>query len=198
MAVIAPDYAPQPHRWTRTDYERLFQEGFLGEDARVELLDGEIVDQLGQNNPHITSVRLTVAALRAAFGEGFDVNAQLPLPLGEFDVPEPDVTVLKGTSRDFDGRDPRPDEVALVVEVADSRLDTAHGRKVAIYARNGIQEYWVVNLRNRTLEVRRAPLGEQGVYAETKIVTEAGAIVPLAAFQEIRVADLLPRSAASE
>ena len=192
--LLPEDAAPEPKRWTAEDFARFDREGLLGgEGDRFELLDGEILKKLGQNQPHIVSLRLAAQALRVAFGQGFDVSQQVPLRLGPLDVPEPDVTVLNGTARDFDGREPVAKDVALVVEIADSRLDTARGRKLEIYAHHGIAEYLIVNLRERTLEVRRHPRQAQGDWAEVHICAEDETISPLGAAEaSVRVSDLLP------
>jgi len=193
--LLPEDAAPQPKRWTLKEFIALDREGHLGptdDGERYELLDGEILTKLGQNEPHIATTRLVVAALRLAFGEGFDVNAQLPLHLGRFDAPEPDITVLKGTAREFARRTPTGDDIALVVEVADSRLDTAIGAKVGIYAAHGIAEYWVVDLRHATLRVFRGPRPKSRDWESVQILEQTGSVTPLGMTEPISVADLLP------
>lgn len=165
----------------------------LGPDwERFELLEGEIIRKMGQNQPHIGALRLVAAALRIAFGDRFDVGQQVPLRLGERDFPEPDITVLKGTARDFANLDPKPEDVALLVEIADTRLDTAQGSKVRIYATHGIQEYWVLDLRGRRLSIYRRPRVEQGDWHETLIYTEDQRVSPLGIEASVLISDLLP------
>lgn len=181
---------PRRKRWSLAEYLRLIDLGAIGAEDRVELLEGEIVEKTAQNLAHVVGARATVAALRTVFGEGFDVNPQLPIPLGE-SMPEPDVMVLGGTWRDYVLRHPRPEEVSLLVEVADaSRLDHDRKQKSRIYATAGIREYWILNLVDRRLEVHRQPQAD-GTYGEVRHYRETESCGPMGR-DMIKVADLLP------
>jgi len=201
IAIARPvpiqDAVPEPKRWTVDEYLRLFAEGFLPtEGESFELIQGQVLKKLGQNQPHISCIVLLSEALRMAFGTGFVVVQQLPVQLGESNRPEPDVLVLRGQARDFAARSFAASDVALVVEVADSRLDTARGLKVEIYARNGIQEYWIVDLRRRALEVRQGPIADTGEWTVTRIYSEGEEVTPFGAGgKAILVSDLLPAPA---
>ena len=161
----------KPHRWTREEFHRMSASDVLPEGARWELLDGEIYPKMGGGNAHITAGQAVAAALRAALGAGFDVSSQYPLPLGEENEPEPDVMVLRGSWRDYDGRDPDPAlDVVIAVEVSSSSVRRDQGIKARLYEAAGVPEYWIVNLPDRTLEVRRRRY--EGVYGETLILHE--------------------------
>lgn len=193
-AIFEQDAVPEPKRWTVEQFVRFCESGELGgETDHFELLDGEILQKLGQNEPHILSLLLSTDALRSAFGREFTVSQQIPITLGEFSRPEPDISVLKGTARSFEGRPLGPNDVALLVEIADSRMDTARGQKLEIYAKHGIAEYWIVDLRGRVVEVRRGPIRESGQWTETRIYKEGESIAPLAARESVPVNELLPR-----
>ena len=195
MALIQSlsDEQPRVKRWSFDEYMRL-AEIFAEPSPRLELIDGEIFEKLSQNPPHILSCRLVVNALRAAFGPEFDVNSSFPTRMGDHSAPEPDIMVLRGMPRDFEGRWPEAHEIPLVVEVADSRPDTARGAKVRLYARFGIAEYWILDVRKRVLEVRRGPLPEAEQWTETRIYQASESIAPLGATgSAISIADLLPR-----
>jgi Uma2 family endonuclease len=193
-AIYSGPNTPGPKRWSVDEYEQLDEMGLLSrEGEHYELIDGEIVSKLGQNNPHIAGITLASEALRAAFGAGFIVSQQRPIALGQSDEPEPDVSVIRGGVRDFDHRMPTPSEIALLVEVVDSRPDTARGAKVSMYARHGIAEYWILDVRSRSLEVRRGPRPEFGDWREITIYTETDPVTPLAVpTSVIAIADLLP------
>jgi Uma2 family endonuclease len=140
---------------------------------------------------HATGYRLAQKALRAAFppGSGFEVRGQLPLDLSDDSAPEPDVAVVRGSSRDF--RDHHPTTAVLVVEVADSSLPHDRKRKTPIYAQAGIQEYWILNLARKVLEVSREPGG--GAYRMRATLRGGQALAALAqpgVFLTVR--DLLP------
>lgn len=98
---------------------------------------------------------MTQDALRKAFGEGTHVRIQLPLALDPSSEPEPDVTVVRGSPRDY--RDAHPSAALLVVEVADTTLSHDRDQKGSLYARAGVADYWIVNLVDQVLEVYRDP-----------------------------------------
>ena len=139
----------QTRRWTRDEYDRMIATGIFHPEERLELLEGEIVHMTPQGSGHATAVRLVEDALRNLFNVGFDVRVQMPLALGTDSEPEPDVAVVVGPPRDY--RDEHPRVAILVVEVADSTLSLDRERKAALYARAGIQEYWLLNLTDRCL-----------------------------------------------
>lgn len=184
------------HRWTRHEYARLIDHGFLDEDDPIELLDGLLLVKEPQHSPHRTAVLLVAKALERAFGEGWFVQTQSPIILDDRSEPEPDVCVVRGSPRDY--VDAHPRGPALIVEVAQSGLAMARGRKAAAYARARIADYWIVNLIDRVVEVHReparpGPARRHWGYAAIETFGTGAAITPLAApSARIRVADLLP------
>ncbi len=181
--------SPHAFRWPRALYDRLIEEGILGPETRVELVDGEVIEMTPQGSRHAAAVRLAQRALERAFGAGFDVRAQLPLALGEWSEPEPDVSVVRGGPRDYTARHPASAE--LVVEVSDASLAFDADVKQRLYACHGIPEYWILDLPHGRLRVHRAP-GEGG-YREVRELGPGDAVTPVAApGRRVRVADLLP------
>ena len=185
----------ETRRLSRFEYDKLVETGlFHGE--RIELLDGLLVVREPQLTPHTTAVRLVQIALERAFGAGWDVRSQLPFALDDESEPEPDVVVVPGAPRDYLAA--HPSRCALIVEVADSSLVFDRRKKAPLYARAGIADYWIVNLRARTLEVYRRPTRRRGttvgwVYAQTRVLRGSGSIAPLALpAVRIPVSDLLP------
>jgi Uma2 family endonuclease len=183
-------------RWTRVQYERLVEAGLLQPGDPVELLGGRLFVAEPQGNVHFTATQLAADAVRRAFGRRWQVRAQGPIALDEESEPEPDVAVVPGTARDY--RDAHPARPVLVVEVADSSLATDRERKGSLYARAGVDDYWIVNLIDRVLEIYReagpqpaAPFGWR--FRSLTIVGPEGEAAPLAASRaRIPVADLLP------
>jgi Uma2 family endonuclease len=184
------------HRWTRHQYERLIDGGFLDEDDPIELLDGLLLVKEPQASPHRTAILLVAKALERAFGEGWFVQTQSPIVLDDRSEPEPDVCVVRGSPRDYVERHPR--HPALVVEVAQSGLRLARGRKAVVYARARITDYWIVNLVDRVVEVHReparpGPARRRWGYAAIETLAADANVAPLAAPDAlVRVADLLP------
>jgi Uma2 family endonuclease len=187
---------PTLYRWSRREYARLIDHGFLDEDDPVELLDGLLLVKEPQHSPHRTAVLLVAKALERAFGEGWFVQAQSPIILDDRSEPEPDVCVVRGAPREY--VDAHPRRPALVVEVAQSGLAIARGRKAQAYARGRIAEYWIVNLVDRVLEVHREPARPGPVrrrwgYAAVQTLGPDARVAPVAAPGAlILVADLLP------
>lgn len=184
---------PKRRRWTRAEYHRMADLG-LFRGQRVELLGGEVVEMPAQKDSHVIAVSLTAKALMAAFGPGFWVRTQAPLNIDRYNEPEPDVAVVVGSERDYVGSENRADAL-LVVEVSDTTLAYDRGRKARRYARAGVADYWIVNLVDRCLEVRRDPQrrGRAFQYAAPVVHVPGAAVAPLAAgAAPVRVADLLP------
>jgi Uma2 family endonuclease len=184
-------------RWTRREYDRMVEAGILGEDDPVELIDGEIVKMAPEGKPHASAVRRAHIALQRVFGPQGYVQVGLPMAPDDASEPEPDLAVLPGTVEDFEGE--HPSTALLVVEVAESSLRFDRKRKGSLYARAGIPEYWIVNLKRGRLEVYRDPMSDPDAdlgwrYRTVRSLTPAEEVVPLGTDQPIAVADLLPRS----
>jgi Uma2 family endonuclease len=191
MAAVA---APQPRRWSREEYYALAEQGWF-QGQRVELIDGEIWEMSPQHELHFQAILLAGDVLRDAFGPGHTVRPQGPLKLGAISDPEPDLAVVPGSARDYVEH---PTNALLVVEVSESSLAFDRSHKASLYAFAGIQEYWIINLVARQLEVHRDPIPDTQEthgfrYDDVTTLRGGDAVSPLAAPQAmIRVADLLP------
>ena len=175
--------------WMREEYDRLVASGGFQPGSRVQLIRGEIVEMAPQGAGHATGIRLAQTQLERLFTHGFDVRAQLPLALGRWSEPEPDVAVVRGSIEDY--RDRHPDTAALVVEVADSTLEFDRTRKHQVYAEAGVAEYWIVNIVDRMLEVYRDPYG--AAYRNSLRFSPGEVVAPLAApAGAVNVSDLMP------
>jgi len=174
----------------------MIDRGIFRENERLELLAGALVVKEPQGDPHAAAVDLAVAALRQAFGMGWLIRAHAPLALGRRSRPEADVCVVRGSPRDY--RSAAPTDPALVLEVSHTSLALDRTRKASIYARAGIQDYWIVNLVEQIGEVHRDPAGLElprrgGVYRSAQTLQRGVSMAPLAAPDApIAVADLLP------
>ena len=177
------------HLWTREEYDRMVEAGVFPPGSRVQLIDGEIIEMPPQGSFHATAIRLVEDALRRACPAGFDVRTQMPVALDIRSEPEPDVAVVRGSPRDYTHA--HPETVELAVEVADVTLSFDRGRKRALYARNRIPEYWIVNVPDACLEVHREPEGSD--YRAVQVLRPPATVTPLACpAAVIPVADLLP------
>ncbi len=189
--IILPDSAQLPRkRWTRDDVRRLLEQGHLDPNKHYELIEGEIVEKMGQGRKHILIISRLFYLLSTIFGFEF-VQSQGTLSVNLYNQPEPDTAVLDKSLDEYVDVEPGPENVRLMVEVSDSTLNTDRSVKGLVYARAGIGEYWIINVKARKLEVYRQPTPDG--YALTQILADNQAINPLAAPEAtVQVADLLP------
>jgi Uma2 family endonuclease len=190
------DVELKTHRWKRVQYDRLIESGFFQPGDAVELIGGLLIVAEPQRSRHFAAVQAVVEALRAAFGPGWSVRGQGPLALDEESEPEPDVAVVAGSFRDYVAE--HPSRAALVVEVSESSLALDREHKASLYARAGLADYWILNLVEDLLEVRRNPIADVDApfgwrYGWLQTFGREATIAPLAlADAAIRVVDLLP------
>jgi Uma2 family endonuclease len=194
---MAIDDAPlKTRRWTRVEYERLVDQGIFQGDERLELLDGVLVVREPQGSRHSATVVALCEVLARAFGAGYHARPQLPLALDEVSEPEPDIVVVRGGAWDYVTA--HPSAPALVVEIAETSLSVDREHKSGLYARAGVADYWIVNLREAVLEIHRqpapaatAPFGWE--YQSVQRLARGASIAPLAAPEvDIAIAELLP------
>jgi Uma2 family endonuclease len=140
-------------------YHEMINVGILTDEDRVELLEGLLVARTPKTPPHSVVTQLARETLAHLLPPGWHVDAHDPITT-EDSEPEPDVAVVRGNRRDYLERHPGPDEVALVIEVADTTLRRDRGLKKRIYARAGIPVYLIINLPESQIEVYTSPTGE--------------------------------------
>ncbi len=155
------------HRFTVDEYEEMIQFGIIDESHRVEFIRGEVLDKMSIGDPHAACVK----GLNRWFGKHLPdvvlLGIQDPIRLTD-SRPEPDVSLLVPRDDLYVSSAPQPADIYLLIEVADSSIDFDRDIKGPLYAENGIREYWIVNLNDRTLEVYRQP-GPAG-YAEVRVL----------------------------
>jgi Uma2 family endonuclease len=164
--------------YTVTGYFQLVEKGYLEAGDRVELLEGLVVASPPPGPLHASIMMRVERALRLAIGERASLRVQMPLVAGTWSAPEPDIAVVPGVTEDYEKS--HPTRALLVVEISDSSLPQDRLTKSRIYARAGIPEYWILNLREHALEVRRQPDPEARLYASVEKL-EAGDVVELVA-----------------
>lgn len=156
-ATIPADYTIAP--LTVEQYHAMARAGILEEGVPIELLEGYLVEKMTKHPPHRVATQLAELALRQVIPANYHTAMQEPVTL-EDSEPEPDVSVVQGTFRDFSERHPSAHEVPLVVEIADATLERDRYSKRRIYARAGIPCFWIVNLNDRIVEVYSEPSGQ--------------------------------------
>src|SRR5579883_969246 len=184
-------WGPQDlYRMTVDEYERI---GGLLDDERVELIDGYLVKKMSKNPPHIWSVQTTLTILAGLLPPGWTWRKEDPVRIPDFDEPEPDIAIVRGSKDDYKVRLPGPGDVAMVSESSETTLARDQGPKLSNYARAGIPVYWIVNLVDNQVEVYSQP-GPDGY--QSHLVFKPGEDVPVVIDRvevgRIAVADLLP------
>jgi len=145
------------HRFNVKEYYRMAETGVLRPNARVELLDGRIIDMSPIGPFHGGLVNRLIRLFGKLSNGRWMMSAQNPLRLDDHSEPEPDFMLLKPSPDDYTSRHPEPEDVFLLIEVADASLDYDREEKLPAYGRAGIAEVWIINLRNQTVEVHREP-----------------------------------------
>ncbi len=182
MKVEPPPY----HRFTVEEYYRMGEVGILAPDARVELLDGRIYDMLPVG-PFHSSVESRLQTFFFSVMKGlYIVRAQNPVHLDDGSEPMPDLALVRPRADHYRQKHPQPADVFLLVEVARTSLPFDRKAKLIAYARAGIAEYWIVNLKAKSVEVHRGPL-PIGEYSQTNR-HKAGSTVAPEAFPDLQIA----------
>lgn len=156
----------QRRRFDVTEYYRMVEAGIIGEDDRVELIEGEIVEMAAMGSRHAACVRRLEALLNHRAGQAGIVSTQCPIRLDDNSEPEPDLALLKPREDFYSREHPGPDDVLLVVEISDASLEYDTEVKLPLYARAGILEAWLVNLATETIEMHTDP--SSGEYRQTR------------------------------
>jgi len=161
-AVPVTEEVPSSRLWRMSveQYHEMLRAGILQEDDQVELIEGVLVQKMDKNPPHIialTKLRDLLLRLNLA---GWTLILQDPIRLDESE-PEPDATLIRGVVDDYAEGLPAPDDIGLVVEVADASLLGDRGYKKQLYAKNGIAQYWIVNLVDCKIEVYTEPFASE-------------------------------------
>lgn len=157
MSVAAAAPPIERYRLTSAIFHEMVDKGILNEDDRLELIEGELVTMSPIGPEHSGIVDQLAAILIKQLGDRAVIKVQGPLQLDESTEPQPDLILLE-PRRDYYKRSlPRPADVVLVIEVADSSLAYDRAIKMPLYARASVPEAWIVNLIDRWIEVYRDP-----------------------------------------
>jgi Uma2 family endonuclease len=158
---------PQRHRITVEHFYRMAEAGLFDDSARVELVNGEIIDVPPMGSRHASTVHRIAAALSTVFGERAMVRQQLPLRLSVDSEPLPDIAVVVPRADDYASAHPTASDTWLVVEVSDSTLRYDREVKTGLYARSNVPEVWVVDLQADRVHLYRSPRNAEYGVVET-------------------------------
>jgi Uma2 family endonuclease len=172
--------AVTPKHWklTADQYRRMGETGILREDDRVELLEGELYEMAPIGDWHNAGTDGLNWLLARGIGDRGIVHVQGSFRLSPHSEPEPDILVLRFRPDFYRSGPPGPQEVLLLVEVADTSLAYDRDFKLPLYARAGIPEFWIVNRARLLIELYREPEGDG--YRSVSVVGRDGMVAPLA------------------
>jgi Uma2 family endonuclease len=177
--------------WTVAEYHRIAEAGILEHGERVELLEGKIIWMSAKGTAHRCAVGRINYIFKNALENRAWVSIQDPITLNDRSEPEPDISVVKIDPLDYADHHPTPNEVYLIIEVADSSLKFDCETKGKAYSEAGISDYWVLDVVKRQLYVFREPTS-QGY--QSQVVLDADAAISPLAFPDfqIPIQQLLP------
>ena len=144
-------------KFTLEEYHRLIEIGFFHEDDRIELIRGEIIEMVSKGTLHVFCCQNLLKNIVPLIGDEAILRCQDPITLPNNSEPEPDFTIARNCDDNYLSHHPYPEDILLVIEIADSSLDYDRQVKLPLYAEAGLAEYWIVNLFDRQLEVYRQP-----------------------------------------
>ncbi len=181
---------PVPYRFTVKEWHRLGDSGLFDESDRVELLDGEIIIMSPIGNRHAAALANLNEILVELSKRRYLVWPGNPVEADNFSEPLPDLTITPRSQKNA-RRHPYSHDTHLIVEIADSSLKHDRERKLPKYAKTGVPEYWIVNLKQDVIEVYRSPKSKD--YLQQTIAKAGDKIAPLA-FPDVvvKVADIIP------
>ncbi|MBK7871303.1 MAG: Uma2 family endonuclease [Saprospiraceae bacterium] len=176
--------------FTVEDFYKMLESGILNEDDRVELINGEIVEMSPIGSKHAACVKRLNELLKDLLGKSVIISVQDPIRINEFSEPEPDIAIVRRRADFYADSHPEPQDVLLLIEVADSSFPIDRKVKVPLYAEAGIPEVWIVDLIQEKMLVFRLPKGKK--YQEEQKLSASDALtIPAASNPSIAVADIL-------
>lgn len=164
-------------RFTTQEFMQMDAAGIFGEEDRLELLAGDVIEIAPPSPPHAASVTCLTMKLHQQIAGRANIRVHGPISLARFSMPLPDIAVLRQRDDFYAGGHPEPEDVLLLIEVSESSLTYDRDVKLPLYARAGVVEVWLVALNWQVVEVYRLP-GENG-YGEKRTMGRGDAISPL-------------------
>ena len=151
-----------PHPISVVAYQKMAETGILSFDARVELIEGEIIDMAPIGSKHASYVNRLNRTLVRAVGDAALVSVQNPIILGDLSEPEPDFALLKAKDNDYEDLLPSAEDILLLIEISDTTVNYDMKIKAPLYARFHIPEFWLINIQKMSVTIYQKPM--QGLY----------------------------------
>lgn len=189
--VVSEEYEPQIRLITVENYDKMVEVGIYDENDRIELLNGVILNMGPKNDPHCSATDRAMKHFILSLSDRVIVRNQNPIVIDNLSEPEPDIVLAAPDEMEYSTRTPTPADILLIMEVSDTTVSFDRKVKGAAYAKAGIIQYVLLNLKRRELEDYREP-SEDGYRSKQTYSAEQS--FSLVAFPEIsvKVGDLLP------
>jgi Uma2 family endonuclease len=166
------------HRLTVADYHRMGEAGVFAHDARVELIEGEVIDMAPIGSRHAGTLSFLIARFGACLGVHGILWPQNPVVLDFHSEPQPDIAILRPRADFYRLSHPRPNDILLLIEVSETTLRYDQEVKLRLYARADIPEVWIIDLESSVLLVYTEPSGE--IYSNRQELSTPGVLAPSA------------------
>lgn len=170
--------APEIRRLSVQDYHRMAEAGILAPDERIELIEGQLFQMAPKGTLHSATITRIKRMLEARLGDRALLRFQDPVRLSNDSEPEPDVAVVQVHPLDYEDHHPEPEEIYWVIEVSDRTLKRDRELKVPAYARSGVAECWVLDLKTSQLYVYCQP--SSNGYLSEQVNSASDFVVPSA------------------
>jgi Uma2 family endonuclease len=185
------------YRLTVDQYVKMIVAGIFPPEAHVELLDGNLVEQMTKFAPRNYTARQLGLLLRGILPAAWILSEEKSLVLGRYWRPEPDIAVVRGPNSLYRARDPKAADLGLLIEVAESSYASDRGEKWRAYAAARVRNYWIINLPDRQIEVYTNPAGrgKSASYRQAKVFGPEDEVPVVIDGQEVgrlAVRDILP------
>lgn len=182
--------ATSPHRITVDEYYDMARTGQIEPDARVELIEGEVVRMPPIGDRHGSAVEELDELLHQAVSGRARVRCQMPVRLSNYSQPEPDFVVMRPRTGRKDRAHPLATDVFLLIEISESTLRYDLDVKVPLYARYGVPEVWVIALKHYRIHFFRSPV--EGIYQDATCVSDGGLVaIPGVAGATVELSEIL-------
>lgn len=168
---------PEVYRFSKEEYLELYRSGFFPMNLRTELIYGQIIRKMAKGELHSGLIGLIMAYLYKSYpNDEFTFRGESPVDLPDTSIPEPDLSICEYRQDGYTKAHPTEKQVLLIIEVANSSLGYDRNRKLELYAKAGIPEYWIVNLVNDRIELHDTPDPENGTYTHSRIINRGKTI----------------------
>ncbi|HHP7244942.1 MAG TPA: Uma2 family endonuclease [Elainellaceae cyanobacterium] len=169
-------------QFTLDEYHRLVELGFFHEDDRIELIHGDIIQMAAKGTAHEVCLTKLNRELVKLIDDQATLRCQSPIILPPDSEPEPDFSIVRDRSDDYLSQYPGASDVFVVIEIADSSLEYDQTVKLKLYAKHGIQHYWIFNLLEHVLEIYhdsyQSPQGDYGYRVKRTILPDEAIALP--------------------